>query len=158
MTQIRTPIQPLTLAVAYIATAIAMLAVDSVWLTVMSDRLYRPVLGPLLAPQFALAPAIAFYVIYVGGLVVLAVVPAIRSGAPMQALRDGAALGFVAYATYDLTNQATLSHWSTVLTVADMCWGTILSAFAATIGSLAGGRVHRGGTVKAPGGAKTSLK
>ncbi len=136
-------VRPLTLGVAYVATAVAMLAADSVWLVTMSDRLYKPLLGPLLAPQFALGPAIAFYVIYVAGLVALAVVPAIRSGSPMQALRNGAMLGFTAYATYDLTNQATLSHWSTVLTIADMCWGTILSCFAATIGALAGIRWHR---------------
>lgn len=136
-------IRPLTIAVAYIVTAVAMLAVDSVWLVTMSDRLYKPLLGPLLAPQFALAPAIAFYVIYVAGLVALAVVPAISSGSPMRGLRNGAILGFTAYATYDLTNQATLTHWSTVLTIADMCWGTFLSGFAATIGAVAGIRLRR---------------
>lgn len=136
-------IRPLTLGVAYVATAVAMLAVDSVWLVTMSDRLYKPLIGPLLAPQFALAPAIAFYVIYVGGLVALAVVPGIASGSLLRALRNGAILGFTAYATYDLTNQATLAQWSTVLTLADMAWGTILSGFAATIGALAGIRLHR---------------
>jgi uncharacterized membrane protein len=136
-------IRPLTLGVAYLATAVAMLAVDSVWLITMSDRLYKPLIGPLLAPQFALAPALVFYVIYVAGLVALAVVPAIASGSPTRALRNGAMLGFTAYATYDLTNQATLAQWSTVLTLADMAWGTMLSGFAATIGAFAGIRFHR---------------
>lgn len=138
-----TAIRPLTLGVAYVATAVAMLAVDSVWLITMSERLYKPLIGPLLAPQFALAPAIAFYVIYVAGLVALAVAPGIASKSPMRALRSGAMLGFTAYATYDLTNQATLAHWSTILTLADMCWGTLLSGFAATIGAIVGIRLHR---------------
>lgn len=120
--------------VAYLVTLIAMVLIDAVWLSTMADRLYRPVMGDMLAPEFRLAPAIVFYLIYPAGLVFLAVRPAFREGAPTVAILSGAVVGFIAYATYDLTNQATLIRWSTALTIADLCWGTFLSAIASGAG------------------------
>jgi uncharacterized membrane protein len=120
--------------VAYLVTLIAMVSIDAVWLSTMADRLYRPVMGDMLAPEFRLVPAIVFYLIYPAGLVFLAVRPALRQGALSAAILSGAVLGFTAYATYDLTNQATLIRWSTVLTIADLCWGTFLSAVASGAG------------------------
>lgn len=102
----------------------------------MASRLYRPAIGDLLAENFRLAPAIIFYLIYAAGLTFLAVRPALISGQWSTALLYGAAVGFMAYATYDLTNQATLKSWSTTLTVADLLWGTFVSAAAAVIGFL----------------------
>jgi uncharacterized membrane protein len=119
---------------AYLVTLIAMVAIDAVWLSSMADRLYRPVMGDMLAPEFRLSPAIVFYLIYPAGLVFLAVRPAFREGAFTVAILSGAVLGFTAYATYDLTNQATLIRWSTALTIADLCWGTFLSAVASGAG------------------------
>ena len=88
----------------------------------------------MLAPTFRPVPAVLFYLVYIAGLTFFAVRPALASGSLGTALLYGAAFGFVAYATYDLTNQATLKNWSTVLTVADLAWGTVLSAGAAGIG------------------------
>ncbi len=119
---------------AYVATAAAMLCLDAIWLSSAAEHLYRPYLGDLLADGFRPAPAVAFYMIYVFGLVALAIVPAFRDGGWRRALCCGAVLGFVAYGTYDLTNQATMKHWSTIVTVADMLWGTLLSATAAVAG------------------------
>ncbi|AYD04678.1 DUF2177 family protein [Neorhizobium sp. NCHU2750] len=130
--------------VAYLVTLIAMVLIDAVWLSSMADRLYRPVVGDMLAPEFRLAPAIAFYLIYPAGLVCLAIRPAFRDGALKAAVLSGAALGFVAYATYDLTNQATLIRWSTTLTIADLCWGTFLSAIASCAGYWAAERLSGG--------------
>jgi uncharacterized membrane protein len=127
---------PSSWALAYGTTLIAFVGVDFIWLSTMSDRLYRPVLGPMLAQQFALGPAILFYLFYIAGLIFLAVMPGVRAGSVVKALVNGAVLGFTAYETYDLTNQATLQSWSTVLTIADIVWGTCLSGFAATIGAL----------------------
>jgi uncharacterized membrane protein len=121
---------------AYFFTLIAFLVIDFIWLSTMASRLYRPAIGDLLAENFRLAPAIIFYLIYAAGLTFLAVRPAFISGQWTTALVYGAAVGFMAYATYDLTNQATLKSWSTTLTIADLLWGTFVSAAAAIIGYL----------------------
>lgn len=132
--------------VAYFVTLIAMVSIDAVWLSTMADRLYRPVMGDMLAPEFSLAPAMVFYLIYPAGLVFLAVRPALRQGALSAAILSGAVMGFTAYATYDLTNQATLIHWSTALTIADLCWGTFLSAIASGAGYWVTARLCGGST------------
>ncbi|GGL10102.1 hypothetical protein ASD89_01955 [Caulobacter sp. Root656] len=129
--------------VAYVASMIVFLGLDAVWLSLMGPRLYRPVLGDMLAQKFNAPAAIAFYVIYGLGVVALAVAPALRENAGGKAALSGAVLGFVAYATYDLTNQATLRVWSTRLTLADMAWGAALTALAAYAGFQAARLVAR---------------
>ncbi|WP_312360119.1 DUF2177 family protein [Agrobacterium sp.] len=121
---------------AYLFTLVAFLVIDFIWLSTMASRLYRPAIGDLLAENFRLAPAVVFYLIYAAGLTFLAVRPAFQTGEWTTALLYGAVVGFMAYATYDLTNQATLKSWSTTLTVADLLWGTFVSATAAAIGYL----------------------
>lgn len=123
-----------TYLAAYFFTLVAFLVIDFIWLSTMASRLYRPAIGDLLADNFRLAPAVVFYLIYAAGLTFLAVRPAFQTGEWTTALLYGAVVGFMAYATYDLTNQATLKSWSTTLTVADLLWGTFVSAAAATIG------------------------
>ena len=123
----------LKLVIAFGSTLVAFAVLDGVWLTVMSSRLYKPALGPLLADKANLGAAVPFYLIYLGGLVYFAVWPALHSGRWQTALLNGAVLGLVAYATYDLTNQATLRIWSTKVTILDMAWGAFASALAATI-------------------------
>lgn len=123
--------------VAYLSTGVAMAVVDFGWLTTMTDRLYKPILGPIMTPKPDMGAAVIFYLIYVGGIVFLAVAPALKEGAWTRAAINGAALGFVAYATYDLTNQATLQVWQWKLTIIDMCWGTFLTMASATLGYLA---------------------
>jgi len=120
--------------VAYLAAGLAFLAIDSVWLITMADLLYRPLLGDLLAESFNVVPAVLFYVIYIAGIVIFAVRPALASGRWTTAATFGALFGFCAYATYDLTNHATIKNWPAVITVADLCWGTVLTAISATAG------------------------
>ena len=129
-----------TLVIAYAAAALAFLAIDAVWLSTMANLLYRPLLGDMLAPQFRLMPAILFDVIYIGGMVFFAIRPALVTGRLATAALHGAALGFVAYGTYDLTNHATLRDWPTIITVADMIWGTLLTASASVAGFAAARR------------------
>jgi uncharacterized membrane protein len=124
-------------ALAYVATMVAFLGIDALWLTLATERLYKPYLSHLLADQFGLASAALFYVVYIAGILTFAVSPAFRSGRWATAARYGAAFGFCAYATYDLTNQATLKDWPVLITIVDLCWGTVLTATAATIGYLA---------------------
>jgi len=84
-----------------------------------------------------MAPAAAFYFLYVGGIVFIAVAPGLAADKWTVALTRGMALGLIAYATYDLTNQATLKQWSTTVTLADMAWGTVLTGVAASAGFFA---------------------
>lgn len=119
---------------AYGASAVAVLVLDGVWLTLMGDRLYRPVLGDFMTRKVNLVPAVAFYLIFLFGVTWFATAPALREASAMRAGVNGALLGLVAYATYDLTNQATLTRWSTTITLADMGWGTLLAAVAALAG------------------------
>jgi uncharacterized membrane protein len=125
-----------TYGIAYIATAFVFLAIDAIWLTIAAQRLYRPLMGDMLVEGFRLAPAALFYLIYIAGIVVFAIVPALASDRWTTATSYGAFLGLFAYATYDLTNQATLKNWPVTVTVADLCWGTFLTAVAATAGFL----------------------
>lgn len=118
-------------AIAYGATAAIFLALDALWLTLMADRLYRPAIGHLMLERFAPAPALAFYAIYILGMVVFAVAPGLAQRNWLTALGLGALLGLVAYATYDLTNQATLRGWSWQVTLADLCWGTAATGASA---------------------------
>ena len=115
----------------YAAAAVVFVAMDFGWLSFATDRIYRPAIGDLLAAKVALLPGALFYLIYIAGILYLAVVPALRSGSWTRAAASAAVLGLVAYATYDLTNQATLKNWSTGLTLADMGWGMIVTTVAA---------------------------
>jgi uncharacterized membrane protein len=123
-------------AVCYVTTLILFLAIDAAWLLTMSQRLYRRHLGDILVDTFNPVPAVAFYLIYIAGLIVFATNPAFSTGRWTTAALYGALYGFFAYATYDLTNQATIRGWPTIITVADMAWGSLLSAVAATLGFL----------------------
>lgn len=122
--------------IAYGVTAVVFLAIDSVWLTTMANAFYRPMLGNLLADQPRLMVAVFFYLLYVVGIVYFAVVPALQAGHWSTALLNGAMLGLIAYATYDLTNQATLREWPFMVSVVDMAWGTFLTGLSATLGYL----------------------
>jgi uncharacterized membrane protein len=123
-----------TYLIGYVATGLVILLLDVIWLLSMTRLLYRPLLGPILLDTAKLAPAALFYFIYVFGVVFFAVAPALSTGRWTTALIHGALLGLVAYATYDLTNLATLKGWSGVVSLADICWGAILSATAAVLG------------------------
>ena len=122
-----------TFLIAYVTAAIAFLCIDAVWLRIMGDVLYRPLLGDILLERFRFAPAVLFYLIYIAGVVKFAVLPSLGSDRWITALFNGGLLGLVAYGTYDLTNQATLKVWPSAITIADLCWGTVLTAVAALL-------------------------
>lgn len=126
----------MNLFLTYLAVAVTFVAIDMVWLTIMVDRLYRPVLGDMLRAQPNLPAAAVFYLLYPLGLIWFAVLPAQQDGGALRAFTSGLLLGCFTYATYDLTNQATLRNWSTGLTVADVCWGSCLAGVSAWIGFL----------------------
>ncbi|WP_454758895.1 DUF2177 family protein [Caulobacter segnis] len=119
---------------AYAATLVTFLALDFVWLSLMVERIYRPALGDLLAAKPRMGAAVVFYLAYAAGLVFLVVAPALKEASLSRAGVNGLVLGAMAYATYDLTNQATLRTWSTKLSLVDIAWGACLTAVAAMVG------------------------
>ena len=122
--------------VPYAATLLAFVILDLIWLGVVAKGFYRNQLSGLMADKFNLSAALAFYLIYPLGIVVFAVSPVLVVGSWMDAALWGAMLGLIAYATYDLTNLATLRAWPLRLTVVDLLWGTTLSGLAAVCGLL----------------------
>jgi uncharacterized membrane protein len=120
---------------AYLATGIAFAVIDSVWLRNAYTKLYQPEIGEMLMKGgFRLGPAIAFYLLYILGMMIFAVGPALTAGRWQVALVQGALLGFFCYMTYDLTNMATLKQWSMKVTILDMIWGTVLTGSASAAG------------------------
>ncbi len=121
-------------ATAYLGSAAAMLVMDIIWLTTMVPLIYRPALGDMLADPPNLWVAAVFYLVYVVGVVVFAVLPALSQQNWLVALGAGALLGLVAYGTYDFTNLSTLKNWPVSLSLIDVCWGIFLTATTATAG------------------------
>ncbi|MHB1016680.1 MAG: DUF2177 family protein [Coriobacteriia bacterium] len=126
------------LAMLYVITTVAFFAVDLVWLSTATKRIYEPYIGHLFSSSPKLGVAAAFYLLYVVGVLALAVIPGLREGALMGALWRGALLGLLAYGTYDLTNLATLEGWAWQITVIDLIWGTTVTGFTATVGYFVG--------------------
>jgi uncharacterized membrane protein len=119
--------------IPYIATLLVFVCIDLLWLGFVAKGFYKSELGDLMANKFNYWAAAAFYLIYAAGVVVFAVRPALISGNWTEAALSGALFGFIAYATYDLTNLSSLRSWPVLLTFVDMLWGTILSALAASL-------------------------
>ena len=111
-------------------------------LTLASPTIYRDEIGPLLLAQPKMGPAVLFYLIYLIGVVVFVVRPALEKGELRAATLPGALFGVVAYATYDLTNLATLEGFTTKLAVIDMVWGGLATGVAAGVGYLVASRVR----------------
>jgi len=122
----------------YLAALVGFLAIDGVWLAVIARGFYRDQLGFLLREQPNWWAAGAFYLLFVAGLLVFAVLPGLQAGSVWRALLLGAFFGLVTYATYDLTNLATVKGWPWIVSVVDMVWGALLAASVCGIGYAAG--------------------
>jgi len=125
-------------AAAFVVLAAAFGALDAAWLNVSADALYRAQLGALMRAEFDFRPVAIFYPLYLVGVFALAVAPALREGGVAGATWRGALFGLVTYATYDLTNQATIVGWSWTVTAVDLVWGTFATGLAATLSAWAG--------------------
>ena len=119
---------------AYISTAVVFLVIDLFWLTKIANRFYSNELGDLLLDRPNIGVAIGFYLMYVVGIVIFAVAPALKIGSLQYAVIYGALFGLFAYATYDLTNLATLRNWSPTVSFVDLAWGTFLTGVSAGSG------------------------
>jgi uncharacterized membrane protein len=123
----------LSYVIAYLATAAVFLSVDLLWLSRMMS-FYKAGLGDLLTDRPNIVAAVTFYVIYIIGAVVFAVMPSARSGSWTSAALLGGLLGLVAFATYDLTNLSTLRRWSVLVAVVDIGWGIFVTALSSMAG------------------------
>ena len=117
---------------AYISTVVLFLAIDAVWLGVIARGFYRDQLGHLMLESPNLSIAALFYLFYAVAIVVLVVMPALKSGIWWHAALYGGILGLAAYGTYDITNMATLKDWPISMSIVDMVWGTVLTGTVAT--------------------------
>jgi uncharacterized membrane protein len=122
----------------YVFSLVGFLVIDMIWLGVVARGFYRRHLGFLLADQVNWWAAIAFYLLFVAGVLVFAVAPGLQAQSLARTLLLGGFFGLVTYATYDLTNMATVKSWPWVVTVVDMVWGTVLAAAVSAIGYLVG--------------------
>lgn len=127
--------------IAYVATLLAFLVLDGLWLGVLMGPTYRTWLGGLMLPTPVIAPAVLFYLLYGAGIVFFGVMPGLRHRRLGRAAGHSAMLGLMAYGTYDLTNWATLQGWPAQLSLADWAWGTFASGVAGVVGYLAARRV-----------------
>jgi uncharacterized membrane protein len=119
---------------AYAAAAIVFVALDLLWLGVVARGFYHGQIGGLLRQPFNWPAAIAFYVLYVGGMLFFAMAPGIAAQSLRTAALCGFLLGLLAYGTYDLTNLATLKGWTATVAVADMLWGGVLTMVCSVAG------------------------
>ncbi len=117
--------------VAYLSVLVVFGVLDAIWLGNMVPLLYRPALAEILLPRPRLAPAVAFYLTYPAGIAIFAVLPALQSGSPASAFATGALFGAIAYATYDLTNYATIRIWTGRIAAIDIAYGALASAMSA---------------------------
>ena len=115
----------------YISTLVAFLGIDAIWLTTVAPKFYQSNIGHLMAEKPNLIAALVFYLLFIGGVLVLVTVPALKEDSIKKLLINGAIFGMLTYATYDLTNLATLKDWPVIVTVVDIIWGTTLSTVTA---------------------------
>jgi len=120
----------MTYLVGYVASLAVFGIIDAIWLSAMAGILYRPTLGAILLDRLRWAPALIFYFGFPLGIVHFAVMPAMATGQLWHAAANGALFGLFAYATYDLTNHATLRVWTLKLTLADMAYGMVATSLA----------------------------
>lgn len=111
-------------------------AIDMVWLGVIAKNLYAKYLGYLMAPQVNWIAAVLFYLLFILGLLVFVIEPALIQQDLLKLILSAALFGLVTYATYDLTNLATIKDWPMVITLIDLTWGMSLSVIVSTLSYL----------------------
>lgn len=122
----------------YLISLLAFFAIDMLWLGLVARTFYRRHLGFLMAPSPNWPAALIFYLLFILGLLVFVILPGLQTGSLKITLLRAALFGLITYATYDLTNLATVKDWPLVVTVVDMIWGVVLSVTVSYIGFLAG--------------------
>lgn len=120
--------------ISYVLVLVLLLILDGAWLSIMGKRFFTKQIGHLMGDSVNWGPAVIFYLIYALVLTVLIILPGLKYGASgTGVLLSGALFGLAAYATYDLTNWATLRNWSALMTIVDMAWGTFMTGVATSV-------------------------
>ena len=127
----------MTILIFFIAFII-FFVIDILWLGLFAKKMYQSQIGYILAKKPNWYAAIVFYILYIVFLLIFAVMPALDKGSLTDAMLYGALFGFITYATYDLTNLATLDKWPLKVTIIDMIWGTFLGFSVSTLTYLIG--------------------
>ncbi len=124
----------MTLLILYVVTVLVFLALDAVMLTRFMKPLFENHIGHLMLSEIRIVPAALFYLVFIAGVVWLVSLPALREGAPVQALIGGAVIGAMAYGTYEFTSYAIMKDWHPTMVAADVAWGAVLTGFSAWAG------------------------
>ncbi len=122
----------------YLATFAAFFVIDLLWLGLVARTFYRKYLGFIMAENVNWAAAIIFYLLFILGILVFVTLPGLESGSLQSTLIRAALFGLITYATYDLTNLATLKDWPLTVTIVDLIWGTVLSTAVSYVSFMAG--------------------
>ncbi len=122
------------LFLSYALTFAVFLLIDMAWLGFIAKDLYKKYLGGLLSEQVNWTAAIVFYLLFVVGVFIFAIMPSVEKGSVVSAITLGALFGFFTYATYDLTNLATLKNWPLTIVFIDILWGSVLTGIVSTAG------------------------
>lgn len=117
----------------YLITLLAFVVIDGVWLGVIAKNFYADQLGSLMTKNVNWIAAIGFYLLFIFGLLVFVITPALKDNSLLHAVLYGALFGLITYATYDLTNLATLKNWPLTMTMVDLVWGAVLSSSVSAI-------------------------
>lgn len=118
--------------IAYFAAIIVFFIIDFIWIGTITREFYKEQIGHLRGADVNIPAAVIFYLIYIAGIMVFAVKPAIAADSIKPALIYGALFGFFCYATYDFTNYATLKDWPLKMVIVDIIWGVFLTGSVAT--------------------------
>lgn len=123
-----------SLIINYLLTTVVFLVIDMAWLGLIAKNLYQKYLGDFLSDKVNWTAAFIFYLLYVVGISVFAIYPSVNQNSAMNAILMGGLFGFFAYATYDLTNLATLKGWPLPIVFIDIAWGVVLTAMVSLAG------------------------
>jgi len=122
------------LIISYFLTTVVFFVIDMTWLGFIAKDLYRKYLGSFLSDTVNWTAAIIFYLLFIIGIFYFAILPAVEKNSLAKAVLSGALFGFFTYATYDLTNLATLKNWPLPVVFIDITWGAVLTAIVSTAG------------------------
>lgn len=123
-----------TLSISYLLTTLVFFGIDMLWLGVIAKNYYRRELAAFLSPEVNWAAAIIFYLLFIVGIFYFCIIPATEKNSLQHAIISGALFGFFTYATYDLTNLATLKNWPLNIVFVDIIWGMVLTGLVSTAG------------------------
>jgi uncharacterized membrane protein len=122
----------------YLICFVAFFAVDMLWLGLVAKEFYKKHLGYLMAPEVNWTAAVIFYLLFIAGILVFVVLPGLKENSLASTLLRAAFFGLITYATYDLTNLATVKDWPVLVTVVDLVWGMVLTTLISLAGFFGG--------------------